>query len=177
MESGKQEADAAEEAFRGMVHAHRSSLIRYGMRRLEDHEAVDELVGDTFLTAWRRWADKPGDEEELFWLYSIAHKGCLNLLRGQHRRQRLYRRLAQERRDEDATWDPTEGAIDELIVRIEELPSEHREALQLAYWEGLSHREIGLVLDCSENAVGLRLSRARQKLREQLDVSSVADGS
>ena len=116
-------------------------------------------------------------EEELFWLYSIAHKVCLNMLRGQHRRQRLYRRLANERRDGDTTGDATEGAVDELIVRIEGLPPEDREALQLAYWEGLSHREIGLVLDCSENAVGLRLSRARQKLRERLDVSSVGDGS
>ena len=161
-----------------MVHAHRSPLIRYGMRRLEDHDAVEELVADTFLTAWRRWADKPeGEEEQLFWLYAIAHKVCLNMLRGQHRRQRLYRRLSKERRDGDATWAETEGAVDELIVRIEGLPSEDREALQLAYWEGLSHREIGLVLDCSENAVGLRLSRARQKLRERLDVSSVRDGS
>ncbi len=49
------------------------------------------------------------------------------------------------------------------------LSSDERELIQLAYWERLSYREIGVVLGCSEKAAGIRLSRARRTLRNRLN--------
>jgi RNA polymerase sigma-70 factor (ECF subfamily) len=51
---------------------------------------------------------------------------------------------------------------------IARLSADDQEALRLVYWERLSCREIGRVLGCSEKAVGIRLSRARQRLARLL---------
>jgi RNA polymerase sigma-70 factor (ECF subfamily) len=42
------------------------------------------------------------------------------------------------------------------------------EVLQLAVWEQLSHVQIAVVLECSVNAVGIRLHRARKAFAEEL---------
>ena len=51
---------------------------------------------------------------------------------------------------------------------LEELPSGQREALILVVLEGLSHAEAAQVLGCSENAVAVRLHKARMLLRDRV---------
>jgi len=51
---------------------------------------------------------------------------------------------------------------------IRRLPEADAEALRLVAWEELSHEEAGRVLDCSSNAVAVRLHRARGRLRRPL---------
>jgi RNA polymerase sigma-70 factor, ECF subfamily len=45
------------------------------------------------------------------------------------------------------------------------LRDEERELLELVYWEKLSYRDIALAVGISENAVGIRISRAKKNLR------------
>jgi RNA polymerase sigma factor (sigma-70 family) len=57
-----------------------------------------------------------------------------------------------------------------LDAAIRRLPIVHRQVLTMAL-EDLSHAEIGSVLGIRENAVAVRLTRARQALRDALGVS------
>jgi DNA-directed RNA polymerase specialized sigma24 family protein len=155
MELREQSGAPPGSSFAELVYSHRTRLLRFALRRLGDHEAVEDLVADTFTVAWRHWDDRPPSGQELFWLYGIARMNLLNLRRGQWRRLALGQRLAAER----------------VLPPGEFSSGEDREALQLTYWEGLTQREIGLVLGCSENAVALRMSRARRALREHLTAS------
>lgn len=95
-----------------------------------------------------------------------------NLQRGRQRSMRLEARLAFEREGDLATPRYTEEDVETLLTALSELSPEERELIQLAYWEKLSYREMGIVLGCSEKASGIRLSRARQHLRERLNPSS-----
>ncbi len=52
------------------------------------------------------------------------------------------------------------------------LSLDDRELIQLAYWEKLSYREMGIALGCSEKAAGIRLSRARKRIRDLLNQNS-----
>jgi len=61
-----------------------------------------------------------------------------------------------------------------LLIALGQLSPHEREILELLYWEKLSYREISLALGCSENAVGVRLTRARKSLRARLDSSSAS---
>jgi len=58
--------------FARLVTAHRHAIFRYGLRRLADNSATEDLVAETFIVAWRKWEQLPKREEELFWLYGIA---------------------------------------------------------------------------------------------------------
>ena len=52
---------------------------------------------------------------------------------------------------------------------VGQLSSGDQEVLLLAAWEGLSHAEIAIALDCSTDAVDKRLQRAKQRLRVQFE--------
>ena len=43
-----------DENFARLVTAHRPTLLRYGLRRLEDLSSAEDLVADTFVVVWRR---------------------------------------------------------------------------------------------------------------------------
>lgn len=146
------------------VRAHREPLIRYGLRRLDSNEEVEELVAETFATAWRKWDDRPSKgEQQLYWLYAIARLVLSNQWRSRDRRVRLLERLRLQRGVEESGTQAT--LVENLAEAIERLPDEDQEAIELAYWEHLSYREIGQVMGCSDNAVELRLRRAKRTLR------------
>jgi RNA polymerase sigma-70 factor (ECF subfamily) len=160
-----------DEEFARVVAAHRNAILRFGLRRLDDRSAAEDLVAETFIIAWRRMNALPSKDEELFWLYGIAGKVIANLRRSQQRSSRLEIRLAFER--EAVTEEPrySQADVEELMEGLASLSDDNRELIQLAYWEKLSYREMGVALCCSEKAAGIRLSRARQALRNRLNHS------
>lgn len=155
-----------------VVATHRQALLRYALRRLDDHSAAEDLVAETFVVLWRRFDELPPRDQELFWLYGIAGRVLSNTLRGRQRLLRLEMRLAFEREYAQDAPRYSEEDIKQLMEALAELRPEERELLQLTYWEDLSYREIGLVLGCSEKAAGIRISRARQHLRQLLNETS-----
>jgi RNA polymerase sigma-70 factor (ECF subfamily) len=159
-----------ESEFARLVTTHRRAIIRYGLRRMADNSAVEDLVAETFIVAWRKWEQLPKREEELFWLYGIAGRVLSNLRRREVRQLRLQGRLSLERATEhESPLSPDDVA--RLLIALGQLAPHEREILELLYWEKLSYREIALALGCSENAVGVRLTRARKSLRTRIDSS------
>jgi RNA polymerase sigma-70 factor (ECF subfamily) len=55
-----------------------------------------------------------------------------------------------------------------VLAALDRLGEAEREAIRLAVWEDLPVRDIARVLDCSPNAVSLRLTRARKRLGREL---------
>lgn len=151
-----------------LVNEHSKTLLRYSLRRLDDHASCEDVVAETFLIVWRRWDDLPTPDKELFWLYGIALRVLSNHRRSRDRRDRLYARISFQR-------DPLEGEdIDvdtEPILRaIGELRRSEQELLEFVYWERLTYLEIAIILGISENAVGIRLNRAKKNLKARLGV-------
>lgn len=151
-----------------MVHEHRHALTRYAVRRLTDHSAAEDLVAETFVVAFRRHDSWPPRHEEIFWLYAIARRVLANQLRTQTRSLRLESRLAFERECELDEPRFDEADLAALMSALGSLDPDDRELLQLAYWEQLDYRGLGLVFGCSAKAAGVRLSRLRATLREML---------
>jgi len=58
---------------------------------------------------------------------------------------------------------------------IRELKPSYREALLLVHWEQLTYAEAAEALGCSVNAVGIRVHRAKERLRTLLGAGSQAD--
>jgi RNA polymerase sigma-70 factor (ECF subfamily) len=78
-------------------------------------------------------------------------------------------RLALERERELDTQRYNEEHLEQLMWALSQVKPDERELLQLTYWERLSYREVGAVLGCTEKAAGIRISRARQHLRQLLN--------
>jgi len=162
--------DEEADRFRRIYEAHYGAVSAYARRRLTDGDLAQDAVSETFLVAWRRLADVPTGSDTLPWLYGVARRVLANQRRGNLRRAELSSRIAREwlpDRDVDAgvLFDDERRTVLSALVRLR---SADQEILRLAVWEGLSHRQIGLVVGCSEATVAVRLHRARARLTKEI---------
>ncbi len=169
----------AEDAFRRLYAQHFGAIRNYALRRVRRADDATDLVAETFLVAWRRWAEVPAGDDALLWLYGVARLVLANHQRGERRRHQLGSRLELELRDHLTTPDPTVELVEVQAVEaaLAALPPADREVLELAVWEQLAPREIAVALELSPEVVRARLSRARVRMRNRLESSRGAENS
>jgi RNA polymerase sigma-70 factor (ECF subfamily) len=161
----------SEQQFAAVFSSCYSPIASYSMRRIPNPSEVDDVVGEVFMTAWRRWDEVSQIENPLPWLYGVAGNVIRNRKRSVARQLRLVDKIGAEPRTR--TVDPVDVLAGEVTEALERLSFDDREVLQLVAWEGLSHIEAGEVLGCTPNAVALRLSRARKRLATYLEPTEV----
>jgi RNA polymerase sigma factor (sigma-70 family) len=156
----------SEGEFEQLFREHHDAVYGYVARRVAG-EAVQDVVSETFLTAWRRRADIHGDP--LPWLLGVARRTAANRRRGDARRGALRDRLESVRPSEPSL--PFVAADMALAAALRSLRERDREALMLIAWDGLEHRDAARVMGCSPAAFSVRLHRARARLRRALGES------
>lgn len=159
--------------FDALFGAHYLRVLRYAERRIADQQVAEDVAADTFELAWQRISAE-GAEIDLPWLYQTA----AFKLRDQYRRNSRRReavsaleRFAEEAPDALNTLDRLA-----LVEALRSLSDRDREVLMLTYWDGLSASEVGAVVGTTTGAVWATLSRARTKLKAQLDADTRAGG-
>lgn len=145
-------------------------VLAFARRRLCPDLAQD-VVAETFLTAWRHFDDL--SEEPLSWLYRVASHAIANQRRALARRQHLDDR-ARLLSDDTATPDHAETVAEstELASAFTSLSERDREVLRLVTWERLDAAAAAAVLGCSSATFKVRLHRARRRLSRLLEASS-----
>jgi RNA polymerase sigma factor (sigma-70 family) len=155
--------------FEALYVAHRRHVVAYCLRRARRSDAY-EAADETLLIAWRRFEEIPPGQERA-WLYGVARRVLSNQHRGDHRRGRLNRRLAQARPEtfpnpeSQALRSDEQQALWRAYLR---LSPDDQEVLRLAVWEELPHEQIGVALGCDPGAARQRLHRARTRLAEHV---------
>lgn len=156
------------EALGLLFERHKAPLFGYLWRIVGDAALAEDLVTDTFLRVYRyRERYRPG-RAFLPWMLSIAR----NLALGEVRRTRLRRGLLEQWRPADPPPAPSglqDGVSEAVRAALLRLPEDQRTAVVLREYQGLSYREIGEVLGCSEEAARARAYRARAGLRKDLE--------
>jgi RNA polymerase sigma-70 factor, ECF subfamily len=145
------------------------------LRHRADHETAQDVLAETFLTAWRKLDEVPADA--LPWLYGVARRLLANRRRSRARGQALVDRLAAEgqragRTGTDVELDGVEARHD-VLRALAGLPARGREVLLLAGWYELTSAQAARVLGCTSAMFAVRLHRARRRLRGALAASTV----
>jgi RNA polymerase sigma-70 factor (ECF subfamily) len=165
--------DAA--AFDRLVEDHRARVTGLAFRLLGWTDEVEDVVQDVFLTVLKNTRKFRGESGLSTWLTAITVNTCRKRGRKQQLRQRLLAHLGGRRRSALAPAADASAADRETFTGVRDavraLPSRDREVIVLRYLEQMSVDRIGEVLGVSKNAVEVRLSRARQRLRELLPAS------
>lgn len=163
----------SEDDFAALYVSTRDQILGYLLRRCSPSEDAADLLGETYLVAWRRRHDLPVGDEARLWLYGVARRVLANHDRGTQRRRDLGKRLRSQLRTADLLAPgPEEQDLDllhQLRVALERLSEEDREIVQLAAWEELNTNQIAAVLGIRPGAARTRLQRARTRLRDHLE--------
>ena len=159
------------EAFGELVCLHRDAVYRLAARWLADPDQALDIAQDVFVRAFKGLKGYRGDGRFRTWLFSITLNAARSAARRQKRRGEVHLDIALNHPDQRTPPD-TKAARAEAFERVARelasLPEKQRGAVSLRIYEGLSFREIGDVIGCSEGAARVNYHHGIQKLREML---------
>jgi RNA polymerase sigma-70 factor (ECF subfamily) len=152
-------------------------LYSLALRISQQPTTAEEIVQDVFMQLWNNANQYQSTRGPLLpWLFTIARNRSLDLLR--------LKREKQRRREDSANFDlpPTmliapdaEGAFDlakqseKIRTLMASLPEAQRHAIELAFFEGMSHSEISSSMGQPLGTVKSWIRNGLSTLRESLE--------
>lgn len=165
--------ETAEKRFDRVLAEHGPALARLASGYERVAAAREELVQEIALALWRALPHFRGECSERTFVYRVAHNcGLSHAARRRPAHQPLHD-LPESLEPIDPGPRPDEQSAraqrrDRLLAAVQRLPLIHRQVIMLTL-EELSHGEIADVLGITENNVAVRLNRARNALRQELE--------
>jgi RNA polymerase sigma factor (sigma-70 family) len=150
----------------------RFGRVAYGVafRVLRDQALAQDAVQDAFLTAWRTAASfDPARGKVSTWLLTLVHRRAVDVVRREDRRRAGPLDDAPVASG-DATDETAEVREQRRAVQaaLAQLPPDQREALELAYYGGLTQSELAERLGVPLGTVKSRMFAALSRLRDLL---------
>jgi RNA polymerase sigma-70 factor, ECF subfamily len=146
-----------------------------GIRLLKDSHLAEELVQDAFTNVWRGAGTFDRDRASFAtWLYRITRNRAIDL----DRRRRVRPLSAGEEPLRNVSDGPDPEArvtLWDMARALSRISEEHREVLTLAYFEGLSQREISHHTGIPLGTVKSRTTAALKRLRQTMEDDTVAE--
>ncbi len=173
-------------AFELLFIKYRKKLERMISRMVRDEGAMQDVVQESFLKAWRAMAGFRGESQFYTWLYRIAINTAKKHLVAARKNPVISESsLSSGSDDEDSPMaealmngggevETPEAAYaaQEIAVAVNEaleaLPEELRRALVLREMEGLSYEDISEAMDCPIGTVRSRIFRAREAISARI---------
>lgn len=165
-------------SFGVLLEKHRSPVVHFLYRMVQNSAVAEELAQEVFLRVYRSRGTYEPTAKFTTWLFRIATHLALNALRD-NRHERL-----QDRLDDDSSDMPVRQVSDnrpsveqsmvyqaklaEVRRAISALPEKQRAAVLMHKYEEMEYSQIAKVLNCSESAVKSLLFRAYEALRARL---------
>lgn len=182
-----EDVDLVKAAKDGDVAAYDELVRRYQERvyatiyhMTSNHDDANDLAQETFIKGYQALKSFKGDSSFYTWVYRIAVNKTINFLKQRKKRTSL----SLNDMDMNAENDPDLVALtsentprrdlnltelqEKLNAAMQKLSEVHRLVVTLHDVQGLSHEEIGKILDCNVGTVRSRLFYARQQLQAHL---------
>jgi RNA polymerase sigma-70 factor (ECF subfamily) len=170
-------SDRQPEALDEFYSRHSSRLKSVIGNVVHEEGETDDVLQEILIQIWRdakRYSPKAG--KMLGWVVTLARRRAIDRLRRRQAYCRAKERY-QNHVDEQPQSKPQPHASDEITradlrrflrCRIKELPAYQREAIELSFFTGMSHREIANATRAPLGTVKTRLELGLQKLTQSL---------
>ncbi len=149
----------------GVLQRHAATVYRLAYARTRCAEDAEDIFQEVFLRYVRKAPKFQSEEHEKAWLIRVT----VNYIKS-------YYNAADRRHTQAAETLPEDRSFvqDDFELMLLSLPEDYRVEVHLFYGERMSVRQIAQVMGKSENAVRVRLTRARQMLRKSLQGGDLA---
>jgi RNA polymerase sigma-70 factor (sigma-E family) len=151
-------------SFDAFAAAHGSRLLRTAFLLTGDHGAAEDLLQDTLVRAWARWARVSSADEPLAYVRRMLVNASVSRWRALRRRQdeRLFATPP-----EHAAPDP-DRHDDQMWQLVSTLPPRQRAVVVLSYYEDLSDGQVADALGTAVGTVKSQRAKALRALRARL---------
>jgi RNA polymerase sigma-70 factor, ECF subfamily len=170
-----QVAQGDERALSELYDRYAHPVYATGVRLLRDSQLAEELVQDAFTNVWRGAASfDPKRASFATWFYRLTRNRAVDMNR--RRRVRPLSAGAEPLRNISGGPEP-EANVDlwDVAGALAHISPEHREVLNLAYFEGLSQREISQRTGIPLGTIKSRTTAALKILRRAMEVNTVEE--
>jgi RNA polymerase sigma-70 factor, ECF subfamily len=155
------------EALRELYLIYERPLTGFLLRFTRRWDLVEEVINDTLYVVWCKAGEFRGDSRLSTWIMGIAYRCALKSLR--RRGHQLFTAVQIENESLPAPDELDAAETGEWVaLAMQQLPTDQRLTLELAYGQGYSCEEIAEIMGCPVNTVKTRMFHARGKLRTLL---------
>lgn len=169
----QENAQALEELYR----RHAATLRAVIVRVLHNEHSAEDLLQEVFLEIWRlasRYCQEKG--KALGWMITLARRRAIDRLRREQAYFRVEERFQRETEYQPEAWTHTrsEGDIESSDMRqilatiLESLPPAQKSAVELAFYQGMSQREIASHTKIPLGTIKTRLELGVRKIAARL---------
>jgi RNA polymerase sigma factor (sigma-70 family) len=154
------------------------SAYVYGLARrvTRSAQAAEEITQEVFLSVWTKPEQVDCGRGTLrSFCGVVTHRRSVDWIRREERRKAREERVALDHPDALDVADLTSQAVMAQAVRnaVSCLPPDQRIAIELAYFDGLSYREVAVRLGIPEGTAKSRLRLAMTKLNDRLTAAGM----
>ncbi len=148
-----------------IVDEYGNRLFRMCYLYLKDIQLAEDAVQDTFIKIYRNYNQFQGGSNEKTWIMRIAINVCKDYLRSSWRKRVT---PVESLADILAPEEPI--AEDKLLLdEVLKLKPKYKEVLLLFYYQDIKISDIAQILQIPESTVSVRLKRAREQLKKNLE--------
>ena len=171
-----------QQAFAELYRSTSAHLYGVAIRMLRDGPAAEELLQEAYVAIWHRAGSYVAQKSQpLTWLTAIVRNRCLDALR--RRELDTVSMTADDDSDDDLDVPAEGGSPADLLLQgadaqsvrgcIETLEGGSRQAIALAFFQGLTHAELAAHLAQPLGTVKSWVRRGLERLRQCLDHAGV----
>ena len=152
-------------------------VFSIALRTLHDQDSAEEVVQQVFTKVWQRARDYHAERGKFSsWVSTIAYHQCIDELR--HRRVPFFSDAVDwesldDRASDNRSAPDEQDRVDQVWIReaLQQIPAQERMIIELAYWGGMSQREIAGYYHLPLGTVKTRMRLGMQRLKLLLQQS------
>ncbi len=165
-------------AFRTLYARHNVRVFRFILRFIKDEGQAEDLIGEVFLDVWRQADRFEGRSSVSTWILGMARFKALSSLRKTTEAELDEEQAAAIADDADTPETVSQKLDKAKAIRrcIDQLSPEHREIVDLVYYQEKSISEVAEIVGIPENTVKTRMFYARKRLQELMQSAGVDRG-
>ncbi|HQW30008.1 MAG: sigma-70 family RNA polymerase sigma factor [Verrucomicrobiales bacterium] len=173
----KRVAAGDHKAFTELSGKYSALIFSTAFKVLNHYEDTEDVMNEVLTTVWKKAGTyHPSKGSLVTWICTTARNRSIDRVRSVQRRSSLYDRF-EEKVDGDAPEIRTTGrealylsdARHVLQTAVVALSPEQREVIELAYFEGLTQKQIAERIDSPLGTVKARIRRGVERLRVSIN--------
>jgi RNA polymerase sigma-70 factor, ECF subfamily len=155
--------------FRLLMDTYKERIYWYIRRMVITHEDAEDILQESFINAYRYIGRFKGESRIYTWLYRIATNECARYFK---RRKKELQKVEIDSKLMNSV--ETNDTDDEAMIwkkfqkAILQLPEKQRIVFHMRYYEELSYKEMGEILNSRENALKTNYHYATEKIKAYL---------